>query len=145
MACTYDLSTNVGKIRLLISDIDVPDGCAFTDEELSTFFEMGQSSIALASSLAFMAMAGDASKIAIKMKNDVTETDTTKTADSLRAQARDFRENPDKYDAAYIASLIAAMNNGTGGFVAPPDRIFVPESGMTQEYISPTTGTMKDW
>jgi len=50
MTATYDLSTNIGKIRLIISDKDIAD-CHFTDEELQVFLD-SEGSVNLASAAA---------------------------------------------------------------------------------------------
>lgn len=42
MTTTYDLSTNVGKLRLAIADKDVTDA-EFTDEELDVLIDQGGS------------------------------------------------------------------------------------------------------
>ena len=50
MTATYDLTTDIGKIRLTISDNDVTD-CHFTDEELQIFLDT-EGSVNLASAAA---------------------------------------------------------------------------------------------
>ena len=50
MTATYDLSTDIGKIRLIISDKDITD-CHFTDEELQVFLD-SEGSVNLASAAA---------------------------------------------------------------------------------------------
>jgi len=50
MTATYDLSTDIGKIRLIISDKDIAD-CHFTDEELQVFLD-SEGSVNLASAAA---------------------------------------------------------------------------------------------
>ena len=50
MTATYDLATDIGKIRLIISDKDITD-CHFTDEELQVFLTT-EGSVNLASAAA---------------------------------------------------------------------------------------------
>jgi len=51
MAYTYDISTDIGKIRLIISDKDIAD-CHFTDEELQVFLtDEGSINLAAAAAL----------------------------------------------------------------------------------------------
>jgi len=56
MAATYDLTTSIGKVRLLISDTDVTDA-QFTDEEITEFLTMASNSVNLAAALALEAWA----------------------------------------------------------------------------------------
>ena len=45
MAHTYDLTTDIGKVRLLIGDTDITPttDAQFTDEEIQAFLDMGGS------------------------------------------------------------------------------------------------------
>jgi hypothetical protein len=142
---TYDLNTPLGKLRLLISDTQVETrSCVFADTECQTFLDLAGGLLPYAAAIAFDAMAGDASKLAIKMKNDVTETDPTKLGDSLRAQAKQFRDNPEKVDATILQNLLGASANGGNGFIKSPDRIFSQQYGLDdQEY--PTRGNQRTW
>lgn len=56
MAATYDLATSVGKVRLLINDIDITDA-HFTDEEITVFLTMASNSVYLAAAYALEAWA----------------------------------------------------------------------------------------
>lgn len=56
MAATYDLATDIGKVRLLISDTDVA-AAYFTDEEITAFLTMASDSVRLAAAYALEAWA----------------------------------------------------------------------------------------
>ena len=56
MAFTYDLATEIGKVRLLISDSDVTS-FHFTDEEIQVFLTMASSSLLIAAGYALEAWA----------------------------------------------------------------------------------------
>jgi len=56
MACTYDLATNRGKVRLLINDTDLA-ACHFSDEEVDVFLTMVSDSVILAAAYALEAWA----------------------------------------------------------------------------------------
>lgn len=56
MAVTYDLTTNVGKVRRNIGDTDV-DSAHFTDEELQSFLDEVGNDVNLASARALRAWA----------------------------------------------------------------------------------------
>ena len=54
MTHTYDTTTNVGKVRLLIGDTDISPttDAQFTDEEIEAFLDMASDSVKLAASYA---------------------------------------------------------------------------------------------
>ena len=56
---TYDVTTNIGKVRLLIGDTDISPttDAQFSDEEIQVFLTMGSSSLLLAASYALEAWA----------------------------------------------------------------------------------------
>lgn len=56
MACNYDITTNRGKVRLLISDTALVD-CHFEDTEIDAFLTMASDSINLAAAMALEAWA----------------------------------------------------------------------------------------
>ena len=62
MAWTYDITNDIGKIRLLISDNDIVPvtDANFTDEELQIFLTMG-GSVNLGAAIALEAWAGSLS------------------------------------------------------------------------------------
>lgn len=55
MTFTYDLTTLIGKVRLIVGDTTAPS--VFTDEELQVFLTICSSSINLASAMALEAWA----------------------------------------------------------------------------------------
>jgi hypothetical protein len=61
MTASYELSTNIGKVRLLIGD-KVIDSAHFTDEELSYFLSENSNSVNLAAAAALEAWAADLSE-----------------------------------------------------------------------------------
>ena len=56
MACTYDITTNRGKVRRLINDTSTTS-CTFPDTEIDAFLVMASNSILLAASYAAESMA----------------------------------------------------------------------------------------
>ena len=56
MAFTYDIDTNRGKVRLLLSDTNASD-YQFEDDEIDAFLSMASSSLLLAASYALEAWA----------------------------------------------------------------------------------------
>ncbi len=63
MTATYDLTSDIGKIRLLISDTDVTPAsdAHFTDEELQVLLDLG-GSVYMAAALALESWAGSLSE-----------------------------------------------------------------------------------
>ncbi len=60
MTTTYDTSTNIGKVRLLIHDTDITSA-HFTDEEIQVFLDLG-GTVYLAAALALESWAGSLSE-----------------------------------------------------------------------------------
>jgi len=60
MTTTYDITTDVGKVRLLIGDTDIADA-QFTDEEIQIFLDLNDDSLYLASANALEAWASNIS------------------------------------------------------------------------------------
>ena len=56
MACTYDVTTDRGKVRLIIGDTSTT-ACVFSDAEIDIFLSMNSSNINLASAEALGAWA----------------------------------------------------------------------------------------
>jgi len=56
MACTYDITTDRGKVRLIISDTSTTS-CVFSDLEIDTFLSMHSGNINLAAAEALGAWA----------------------------------------------------------------------------------------
>ncbi|KKL78369.1 hypothetical protein LCGC14_2025560 [marine sediment metagenome] len=90
MAFTYDITTNRGKVRLLISDTDSTD-YQFEDDEIDAFLTMASGSLLLAASYALESWAAtltndyDAEKI-----GDYSYTN--KKAANKTALAKKYRE-----------------------------------------------------
>ena len=83
MACTYDITTDRGKVRLIISDTADPTGCIFSNLEIDTFLSMHSGNINLAA------------------------------AEALGAWAAKYATSPDSEkigDYAYTQKVIANMN-----------------------------------
>lgn len=94
MTYTYDLSTEIGQLRLLIKDTDVSgeaDTAVFSDEELQ--FCLSQTgNIYLAAALALEINATDAARLAKRKRMDVLSSDTTEIAGQLRKSAQGYRQ-----------------------------------------------------
>lgn len=67
MVATYDLTTNIGRVRLLIHDTTIASA-HFTDEEITAFLTMVSNSIYLAAAIALEAWAASLSESAVSEK-----------------------------------------------------------------------------
>lgn len=69
MAHTYDVTTDIGKLRLLIGDTDITPttDAQFSDEELQAFLDMASSDLLMAASYALEAWA---STVTANMKSE---------------------------------------------------------------------------
>ena len=101
MPTTYDPSTDVGKVRLLIPDTDVPDNAVFEDADIEAFLDL-EGDIRLAAAQALDSIAVSEALVQKVLKTMDTQTDGAKLAEalmkraaSLRAQAAQVDEDDD--------------------------------------------------
>lgn len=94
MTANYDLTTNVGKVRLIIGDTDVTPAtdAVFTDEELTYFLTANSSNINLAAAdaleawMAKYAAAPDSEKIGAYAYTQKIVANMNKLRNELRAK-----------------------------------------------------------
>jgi hypothetical protein len=116
MSFTYDTSTNIGKVRLLISDT-VEATAHFTDEELQVFLDLNDDSVYLAAAAALEAWVASITDSATAEKiGDYSYS--KKNVDNKLALAAKYREVEASTPVFEIAS---------------PDLITVPESETEEE------------
>ena len=93
MTASYDLNTNIGKVRLKIADTDVTPAtdAHFTDEEIQVFLDEASDDILLASALALEAWAAALTETATSEKiGDYAYT--KKQTDNMLALAQRYRD-----------------------------------------------------
>lgn len=100
---TYDLSTDVGKLRLLIPDRSAEE-YIFTDSELSTFLAL-EADIRRATALALETLASDNALVLKVIKLMQLSTDGAKTSDALLKRAAILREQAAYEDSATDAGI----------------------------------------
>lgn len=98
MAFTYDLSTDTGKVRLLVPDRNSSEP-VFQDNEISTFLDLEGGSIHRAAALALETVATDEALVLKVAKLLDTETDGAKLAETLLKRAASLRKQADGQDA----------------------------------------------
>lgn len=101
MAFTYDLATNVGKVRLLIADT-VEDGAVFEDEELTALLTMEGSVVKSAAARALETLAANKAKLAVRVTRGSVTDDLSQVAKELRESAKQLRAEADSEDDGAI-------------------------------------------
>jgi hypothetical protein len=96
MTATYDPSTDVGRVRLLISDVGGADSASFLfqDAEIETFLDMS-GSIKGAAIEALRAIAGNEAQVQKRITFLELKTDGPAVAKELRELAKDLEASLD--------------------------------------------------
>lgn len=108
---TYNISTSVGKVRMLISDVDEnrPARQIFQDDEIGAFLDLNSANVLLSAAMALSTIAANEVMIQKKMKTLDTQTDGPAVAAELRALAKQLREqamNPPGGEGFDIAEMV---------------------------------------
>lgn len=90
MPSNYDLSTEVGKVRLLLNDVNASDP-VYTDDEINAFLDM-EGSVKLAAAQAIDTGATNQALASKVLRTQDLSTDGAKVADAMRAHAARLRE-----------------------------------------------------
>lgn len=124
MATTYDVSTDVGKVRLLLSDI--ADPWVFTDEEIQALLDLEGGSIKRAAAQAIDTNATNQALASKVLKDHERTTDGAKLADAMRKHAAALRaqaaSEDDDGDAGYYFGVVDVL----GDDCRPPERTAWP-------------------
>lgn len=95
MPYTYDLGTDLGKVRLLISDTDVAgaaENAVFTDEEIEALLALEGDSVRLGAALALETIARNEVMVSKVIRVLDLQTDGASVARELRFQAKELRD-----------------------------------------------------
>ncbi len=99
MAFTYDVSTEVGKVRMLIGDKD--DGnIIFQDEEVAAYLTLNDDNVRRAAAEMLETMASSETMVLKVVRLLDISTDGAAVARSLREHAKQLRTEADNADAA---------------------------------------------
>lgn len=104
MAFTYNVSTDRGKVRLLITDVDQANPI-MQDAEIDAFLEMN-TSVRLAAAAALECIAASEVLVLKKIVNLDIETDGPAVAKELRELAKQLRAQEENSGAFDIAEQI---------------------------------------
>lgn len=107
MAFTYDVTTDRGKVRMLITDRDSSNSI-FQDDEIDAFLSLEGNSVRLAAATALDAIATDQALVLKKivMLGGDLETDGPAVAKALREQAKALRDTENESGAFDIAEQV---------------------------------------
>jgi hypothetical protein len=97
MAATYDLSTDVGKVRAIIPDPDIADA-TFSDEEIEAYLSIEAGSLKRAAALALEVKGTDEAFVLKVLKRLDVQTDGAKLGDFALKRAAALRAQADKAD-----------------------------------------------
>jgi hypothetical protein len=97
MTYTYDTTTSIGKMRMIIQDKD-EQNVFFQDEELQAFLDMA-SDVRRAAADALESMASNQAMVLKVVRTLSLSTDGAATARALREHAKSLRDQADLADA----------------------------------------------
>jgi len=89
MTTTYDVTTNVGKVRLLIGDTDITDA-QFTDEEIEVFLDQASDDVNIAAANALEAWA--AAEKSTLVSETIGDYSYKRSVSDMLATAKSLRE-----------------------------------------------------
>lgn len=98
MPFSFDLTTDIGKVRLLIPD-RVPDSYMFEDDEILAFLSM-ETGVKRASALALETIASDQVMVLKVIRLMDLTTDGAKVSDALLKRAAELRSQAEYDDNA---------------------------------------------
>lgn len=105
MSFTYDTSTDLGRVRLLITDRDASNQI-FSDAEIEAFLAMEGDDVFLAAAAATETIARNEALVLKVIEVLDLKTDGAKVAAELRASARDLRSRSEQQGAFAIVEMI---------------------------------------
>lgn len=95
---TTDVSTSIGKVRLLIPD-RIQTSAFFSDPEIQAFLDMSDSSVKRAAAEALDVIASDQAMVLKVISLLDLQTDGVRVSAELRARAKDLRSKADQDEA----------------------------------------------
>ena len=99
MAFTYDLSTDAGKVRLMVPD-NKSTAYVFEDDEIDAFLGLEYDNVRRAAALALETIASNEAYVLKVIKLLDLQTDGAKTSDALLKRAKLLRDQADRADAS---------------------------------------------
>lgn len=128
MAFTFNVTTDVGKVRLLVPD-RVADEPIFEDEEIEAFLALEDDDVRRAAALALETIASDQAYTLKVIRSLDTQTDGAKVSDALLKRAAQLRSQADKADA----DAEAAEDGGLFDIAEMPTTAFAYRERLVKE------------
>lgn len=97
MSFSYDLATDIGRVRLLVPD-RVPDDAVFTDQEITALLDVEGSNVRRAAALALETIASDEAYVQKTIRTLDLQTNGAATAKALMDRAMKLRDLADRDD-----------------------------------------------
>ena len=123
MAFTYDLGTDRGKVRLLISDTNAADTTlqVFQDDEIDALLAMN-TGVKRAAAAGLLVIASSLAMLDKVVRSQDLATDGAKVADALRALAKSLRDEAaaDEDDADDGGFSVVTFNPNAGYQTSSP-------------------------
>lgn len=107
MPSTYDIKTNVGKVRLLISDVGGKDGSSFifNDEEVETFLLLSEENLRYAAAEALRTIAANETMVMKAITFLDLKTEGPKVTEALIKAAEKLEEREDSEATLDFATM----------------------------------------
>ena len=94
---TYEVTSDTGKVRLLLNDVDA-DTMVFDDDEIQAFLDLEGGSVKRAAAQAIDTNATNEALASKVLRTQDLSTDGAKIADAMRKHADRLREQADRED-----------------------------------------------
>jgi hypothetical protein len=98
MPFTYDVTTDVGRVRLIIND-KIEATAIYSDEEISAFLDLNEDSVKRGAAAALDSIASDQALVLKVIRTLDLSTDGASVARALREHAQRLRDEADDSDA----------------------------------------------
>jgi len=92
---TYDVTTDRGKVRMLITDVNAVDYC-FEDDEIDAYLTLNSSNVYKAAAFALITIAANEALVSKRIKILDLTTDGPAVAEALRKLAKEYLEEAEE-------------------------------------------------
>ena len=103
---TYDLSTDIGKVRMLIADTDA-SAYDFEDDEIQAALTQEGDSLKRAAALLLLVLASNRARLAVSVKRGAVSEDLKSVASELRAQAKALVDSAAEDEDLPLSAIIS--------------------------------------
>jgi len=100
MAFTYNVATDLGKVRLLCTDRDAANPIFEEDDEIQVFLDLMGGNVLRAAAMALLTIAAEETLLLKRIKLLDLHTDGPAEAAALRELAKTYQEKADLAEAA---------------------------------------------